>query len=128
MKNIAILFISFVFLMAGCMQDNQNDERTALKDDDNNHHEEELIKKNEKQNSEEFKGIVEDKRKIGDFHQLLVHPGNSNGPTHFAVNKKRFDQIEIGKKVIVRYDPEGIVYYSGIPQREADEVIILSDK
>ncbi|MFB4166305.1 hypothetical protein ACE1TI_21695 [Alteribacillus sp. JSM 102045] len=130
MKNIAIVFTSFVFLMVGCTQENHNNESAAMKGDYNNSNElqeEDSIKEKGKQNSKEFRGSVEEKRNFDGIHQLLVHPGNSNGPTYFAVNKKTFEQIEIGEQVVVQYNSKGVKFHSSPPQREAEEVKILTE-
>ena len=128
MNNITITIMMFTVLtvMIGWSQDSKTEARTSWNHGSIQHSENELLKKSTEQDKKEFEGMVEEKRLLGDFYQILVHPGQSTGPTYFHVSQKTYDQIDVGMKVLVFEVPDGVVHFSSPPIQYADEVNILS--
>lgn len=128
-KKIVVnsIVITSLALIFGCSQDNRHKEMTALNYDSHQHVERKLLEKSREQNSNEFKGLVKEKRLLGDFYQILVHPGHSSGPTYFNVSKKTYEQIAVGEKVVVFEVSDGVVHFSAPPIRYAEEVKVLSE-
>lgn len=114
-------------LAAGCSASSQVEGVTPLNYGAHQSIEREFNKKTTERDRKEFKGLVKEKRPFSSFHQILVHPGNSNGPTYFNVSKKTFEQIEVGNNVMVLEKQEGAVHFSAPPIRYAEEVKILSE-